>query len=120
MAGWEGRKERGREGGCISWVTAISRNMPLASLSTFGIRRKGGGETEKQRGKFLEKRATIALPLEVEGASDDGRRDRWMPDAGCCMMERNSRRKKERLISRRLFLGVSLKGVFMRSLWSLV
>ena len=77
MAGWEGRKERGREGGCISWVTAISRNMPLASLSTFGIRRKGGGETEKQRGKFLEKRATIALPLEW--------RERGM-DGGCRML----------------------------------
>ena len=41
--------------------------------------RKEGGETEKQRGKFLEKRATIALPL--EGASDDGEGDGWrMPD----------------------------------------
>ena len=36
-------REGGREGG-ISWVTAISRNMPLASLSTFGIRRQEGRE----------------------------------------------------------------------------
>ena len=105
-----------REGGCISWVTAISRNMPLASLSTFGIRRERGREEGKRKnsaGNFLRRELQLRCRW-------NGRRGGWMADAGCCMMERNSRRKKERLISRRLFLGVSLKGVFMRSLWSLV
>ena len=49
----EGNEMEGRrEGGCISWVTAISRNMPLASLSTFGIRReegkRGNGKTARE------------------------------------------------------------------------
>ena len=54
-------------------MTAISRNMPLASLHSAFEERKGGGETEKQRGKLLEKRATIALPLEgADGGMDGG------------------------------------------------
>ena len=69
--GWklQSARERERESqGGISWVTAISRNMPASLL------RIRHSEAEKQRGKILEKRATLPLP-------PNGRTDGWrMPD----------------------------------------
>ena len=67
-------------------MTAISRNMPLASPhSAFGIRhseggREGGRYAEKHRGKILEKkRATRCRRTDADGRG--GTTDGWrMPD----------------------------------------